>query len=74
MHCEEKGTNADGSISAVCWVGRTHRSDGEDLAAWLLTQGWAVARPGAPFEYMTLEAIARANHRGVWGFEVDSVQ
>lgn len=76
VHCEEKSTNADGSISAVCRVdgGRSLLSPREDLGAWMLIQGWAVALPGAPFEYVTLEKIARAHHRGVWGFQVDSVQ
>ena len=36
-------------------------------------QGWAVARPGAPIEYVTLERFAKANHRGFWGFQADSI-
>jgi len=44
-----------------------------DLAAELLRHGWAVALPGAPFEYVTLERIARAHNRGIWGFQVDSI-
>lgn len=45
-----------------------------DLGAWMIEQGWAVAAPGAPFEYVALERIARTNRRGVWGFQVDQIR
>jgi endonuclease YncB( thermonuclease family) len=35
--------------------------------------GWAVALPDAPFEYQTLEKIARSRGFGVWGMPVDRV-
>ena len=75
VYCDTVGRNADGSISAVCRVdGEASRlGSREDLAAYLLSQGWAVALPDAPFEYMTLERIARVHNRGVWGFQVDSI-
>ncbi len=60
--------NRDGSVSAVCYVrgrGSVLEPD-EDLAAYLLRQGLAVAGPEAPFEYVTLERIARAQRRGIW--------
>lgn len=41
---------------------------GEDLAAYLLEQGWAVALPYTPFEYHVLERIARHKGFGIWGF------
>ena len=47
---------------------------GEDLSAYLLEQGWAVALPDAPFEYQTLEKIARSRGFGVWGTPVDNIQ
>jgi hypothetical protein len=65
----------DGSLSAICTV-----EDGSildppvDLGAWLIELGLAVATPDAPFEYVVLERIARANGRGVWGFQVDSIR
>ncbi len=68
VYCDEVQRFRDGSRSAVCRTGR-HR---EDLAAWLLTRGWAVALPGAPIEYVTLERFAQANGRGFWGFRADS--
>jgi endonuclease YncB( thermonuclease family) len=73
--CERVAKLRDGSESAVCRV----RDDGDalgplvDLAAWMLYHGWAVATPGAPFEYLTLERIARAQGRGIWGFQADSI-
>ena len=63
--CREVLALADGSVSAVCWV------EGEDLAAYLIRQGWALARPEAPFEYAALERIAESRGLGVWGFQVD---
>ena len=66
MHCEEQSRNEDRSINAICQVGVSSFSDGEDLAAYLLRQGWAVARPDAPFEYHVLERIARRQGVGIW--------
>ena len=70
VRCERKQRHADGSVSAICHT----LGDREDLSAWMLYQGWAVALPGAPIEYITLERIARANGRGFWGFQVDSIR
>ncbi|MFO1127525.1 MAG: hypothetical protein U1E66_03690 [Rhodospirillales bacterium] len=61
----------DGTLSAQCWTNYSKFSAGEDLAAWLLRQGLAVATPDAPYEYHAFERIAMANGRGVWGFQVD---
>jgi endonuclease YncB( thermonuclease family) len=63
--CREVAALADGSVSAVCWV------EGEDLAAYLIRQGWALAAPRAPFEYTALERIAERRGLGVWGFQID---
>ena len=73
--CDPVERNRDGTLSAVCRVRRNDSRLGSraDLAAELLRQGWAVALPGAPFEYVTLERIARAHNRGVWGFQADSI-
>jgi len=59
--CEEMAEREDGSIIGRCSV------KGEDLSAWLLKQGWAVALPDAPFEYQVLEKIARRKGLGIWG-------
>lgn len=70
--CREMGAYDDGSISAICWAGRSSFDDGTDLGAYLIRNGLAVAGPDAPFEYRTLERIAEANNLGVWGFQADS--
>ncbi len=68
VRCKPVIRNRDRSISAVCYVrgrGSVLEPD-EDLGAYLLRQGLALARPEAPFEYVALERIARAQRRGIW--------
>ena len=74
VHCEEKSRNRDRSVNAVCYVRRSNFSQGEDLGAYLIRQGWALALPDAPFEYHALEKIARQQSAGVWGFTVDGIR
>lgn len=45
----------------------------EDLAAFLLREGWAVAALDAPFGYVTLKRIDRSLRRGLWGTPADEV-
>ena len=72
--CRQVAALSDGSISATCWVEGPELGDYEDLAAYLIRQGWAVSLPGAPFEYTVLERIAEQQGVGVWGFQVGSVR
>ena len=65
VHCDPITENEDGSLNAFCTV------KDEDLGAWMIKHGWAVALPDAPFEYQVMEEIARENRRGVWGRQVD---
>ncbi len=65
VHCELKSMNADDSIVALC------RAGSEDLSAYLLASGWAIALPDAPFQYFALEKIARHQSVGVWGLPLD---
>jgi endonuclease YncB( thermonuclease family) len=74
VHCREKSSNRDRSVNATCYVKRSNFSEGEDLGAYLIQQGWAMARPEAPFEYHALEKIARQQSAGIWGFTIDGVQ
>lgn len=53
--------------SARGLTGRCRVDDDEDLSAWMLEHGWAVALPDAPFEYKALERIAQSQGRGLWG-------
>ncbi|MBN7798613.1 thermonuclease family protein [Parahaliea mediterranea] len=73
VRCEILSRNADRSLNGWCRVGAGHFDEGEDLAAYLLRQGWAVALPDASVEYQTLEKIARSRGVGVWGYPVDRI-
>lgn len=68
VHCMEQAKNPDGSITAIC------TANGEDLSAWMLQKGWALALPDAPFQYVALEKIARSRGIGIWGIPVDLVR
>jgi endonuclease YncB( thermonuclease family) len=65
VRCRAQTRSPDGSITAFC------TARGEDLAAFMLQSGWALARPDAPFEYTALEKIARSRGVGVWGIPID---
>jgi endonuclease YncB( thermonuclease family) len=71
VSCEIAGRNADGDLTGICRVGSGYFDEGEDLAAYLLERGWALALPDAPFEYHALEKIAYRRGMGIWGFPVD---
>jgi endonuclease YncB( thermonuclease family) len=72
VNCYIKHENDDGSLNATCYVDRNSFDPGEDLGAYLIRRGWALALPHAPFEYHALEKIAHKNELGVWGFSADS--
>lgn len=73
VRCEPQSRNDDGSLNAICYVDSSSFSEGEDLGAYLLSWGWAVALPNAPFEYHVLEDIARERGLGIWGMQADQV-
>lgn len=73
VRCEIINRNDDGSVTGWCRVKASRFDDGEDLSAYLLQKGWAVALPDGPFEYHTLEKIARSRQFGVWGTTVDNI-
>ena len=73
VRCEILSENDDRSLNGICWVNSGSFSEGEDLAAYLLEKGWAVALPNASIEYQTLEKIARTRGFGVWGMPVDNI-
>jgi len=73
IRCIEQGLSPNGGVLATCWKDRSSFDEGQDLAAYLIERGWAMALPGAPFEYHALERIARSRGMGVWGFPVDSI-
>lgn len=73
VRCDIITHNADRSLVGWCRVNSGSFSEGEDLSAYLLQRGWAVALPDAPFEYQTMEKIARTQQLGVWGLPVDNI-
>lgn len=74
VHCEPQTVHGDGSLTALCRVNHNAFSKGEDLSAYLISLGWAVALPDAPYAYHVMEKIARHRGLGIWGFSVDSPQ
>jgi endonuclease YncB( thermonuclease family) len=73
VRCEINSRNQDRSLNGTCYANSTNFDPGEDLAAYLLRRGWAVAAPGAPFEYQVLGEIAKEQERGIWGFSADRI-
>jgi endonuclease YncB( thermonuclease family) len=73
IRCDIRGERPERGLIGWCRVGAGRFDDGEDLSAYLLERGWAVALPDAPVEYQALEKIARNRGVGVWGFPVDRV-
>ncbi len=67
VSCRLGGKYDDGSVAAYCRTGE------QDLGAYLIERGWAVALPDAPFAYHASERIARHRGLGVWGFNVDRI-
>ena len=58
--CTEKDRDRYGRIVAVC------RLAGEDLNAWLVTEGWALAYRRYSKDYVDEEETASAARKGIW--------
>ena len=58
--CEPTGKRSWDRLVARCFLAR------EDLAAWLVREGWAVAEPRFSTEYLPQEDDARHALRGLW--------
>ena len=58
--CEERDRDRYKRIVAVC------RAGGEDLNAWMVSQGWALAYGRYSRAYVNEEASAKAAKLGVW--------
>jgi len=71
VRCEIIERNPDRSVTGLCRVNYSAFDEGDDLSAYLLERGWALALPDAPFEYQALERIARSRGVGVWGIAID---
>ena len=58
--CEQKDQDRYGRIVAVCRVGE------EDLNAWLVAEGWALAYRQYSKAYIAEEEAASAARKGIW--------
>lgn len=74
VRCEIKNKTDNGALIGQCRVRSSKFNEGEDLSAYLLERGWAVALPDAPFEYQTLEKISQSRQLGIWGIPVDNIR
>lgn len=68
VRCQSRARNEDGTQTGYC------TARGEDLSAFMLQRGWAVALPNAPFEYTAMEKIAHSKGLGVWGIPVEGIR
>ena len=60
VSCEERDRNRYGRSVAVC------RARGEELNAWMVRAGWALAYRRYSRAYVAEESLARAASRGMW--------
>ncbi|MCJ2135607.1 thermonuclease family protein [Methylobacterium sp. J-026] len=63
--CEPRDTDRYGRTVAVC------RKGGEDLNAWMVREGHAIAYRRYSSDYVLLETEARAAKRGIWAGAFD---
>jgi endonuclease YncB( thermonuclease family) len=68
VRCELVRRGADGILEGICGQ-RTRDLFGprEDLGAYLVQEGFALASPYAPPEYFALERLAESRELGLWG-------
>ena len=67
VECELALKLATSVYSGYCYGDRSTFDAGIDLGAYLIERGWALAGPNAPFEYQSLEKLARETDLGLWG-------
>jgi endonuclease YncB( thermonuclease family) len=60
INCTSSGTDVYRRTLAICHLAN------EDLNAWLVQQGWALAYVKYSSAYRQVEEDARANQRGLW--------
>jgi endonuclease YncB( thermonuclease family) len=63
VSCEARDTDRYGRIVGVC------RASGEDLNAWMVAEGWAMAYREYSTDYVNHENAASASKRGLWKTE-----
>ena len=60
VRCEERDRDRYGRTVAVCFLGV------EDIGAWAVSQGWALAFRRYSLDYVGEEDEAHAFNRGIW--------
>ena len=60
ISCEPRDTDRYGRTVAVC------RKGAEDLNAWMVAQGYAIAYRRYSIDYVEAETTAKATKRGIW--------
>jgi endonuclease YncB( thermonuclease family) len=60
IECHARDRDKDDRVVAVCYAGR------EDLNAWMVRQGWAIAYTRYAADYVAQEDEARSLKRNIW--------
>lgn len=60
VRCEQRDTDRYRRVVAICTVA------GQDVGAWLVRQGWALAFRRYSTDYVDEEATAKAARVGIW--------
>ena len=63
VYCDPQDTGRSGHVVAIC------RAWGEDLSAWMVGLGWALADRNFSTRYVPAENLARARRAGMWAGE-----
>ncbi len=66
VRCEGKSKDRYKRLIAVCWLGS------EDLNAWLVGEGWALAYRRYSKAYIPAEEAARNARKGLWAGTFDA--
>ncbi|MCM2504520.1 thermonuclease family protein [Aureimonas altamirensis] len=61
LSCDVPADAREGGVEATCHVG------GEDVARWVVMQGWARPTPGSAYE--SAAESARRDERGLWRYD-----
>jgi endonuclease YncB( thermonuclease family) len=66
VRCERRGRDRFDRVLALCRVGS------EDIGAWLVGEGLAVAYTRYSLRYVPQEWLARLRGRGIWGGQFEN--
>lgn len=73
VRCEIVSRDPNGVLAGVCTkAGRDLFGPRIDIGAVLVNDGWALAGPDAPYQYVALERLARSREVGLWGAKIQN--